>query len=316
MRNTLTVMNAKGGVGKSTLVLALAETFAAYHGKSVLVLDADAQASISHLLVQHHQLEAAQSAGRTIVDYLVGVVLKDSAPNWRDFLISDVSDIDDARSIALVPSDTQLTLFEREVSKGDHETRLRRAVGSWLADAAQAYDIVLIDSAPGLSVLTECFLREAHYYVSPTKPDYISTRGLKFLREFKQRDAEMGFAENLGVIINMKDLHSPEDDHFERWLREDPDNRCFQQVVPRASPLQATGFISPHPRSYWAKYPGETGDHLRQLAIEVLDRLTTAQANTLDGERVPDAEMGEEGIKRSEGKVKAMWATWKERRTL
>jgi chromosome partitioning protein len=307
-------MNAKGGVGKSTLVLALAETFAAYHGKSVLVIDADAQASISHLLVRHDPLEAAQSGGRTIVDYLVGAVLKDAAANWRDFVISDASDIDDARSISLVPSDTQLTLFEREVSKGDHEARLRRTVESWLAEAAESYDIVLIDSAPGLSVLTECFLREAHYYVSPTKPDYISTRGLKFLREFRQRDAEMGFAENLGVIINMKDQHALEDDHVERWLREDPEYRCFQQVIPRASPLQATGFVSPHPRSYWAKYPGETGDHLRRLATEVLDRLATAQATALDGERLPE-EMADQG-KPNEGKMKAMWSTWKERRTL
>jgi chromosome partitioning protein len=308
-------MNAKGGVGKSTLVLALAETFAAYHGKSVLVIDADAQASISHLLVRHDPLEAAQSGGRTIVDYLVGAVLKDAAPNWRDFVISDASDIDDARSVSLVPSDTQLTLFEREVSKGDHETRLRGTIESWLTEAAQTYDIVLIDSAPGLSVLTECFLREAHYYVSPTKPDYISTRGLKFLREFKQRDAEMGFAENLGVIINMKDPHAPEDDHVERWLREDPEHRCFQQVIPRAGPLQATGVVSPHPRSFWAKYPGETGDHLRRLAAEVLDRLATAQANALDGEQLPEAGMADQG-KRNEGKMKAMWATWKERRTL
>ena len=51
MRNTITVMNAKGGVGKSTLVLALAETLANDHGKKVLVIDSDAQASISHMLL-------------------------------------------------------------------------------------------------------------------------------------------------------------------------------------------------------------------------------------------------------------------------
>ena len=198
MRNTITVMNAKGGVGKSTLVLALAETLSACHDKDVLVIDADAQASVSHLLMRQPELEAAQSGGRTIVDYLTGAVLKESTASWREFVTPDVSDVDDARSIALMPSDTRLTLFEREVSKGDHEARLRGIIGACLAEAAQTYDIVLIDSAPGLSVLTECFLREADFYLSPTKPDYVSTRGLKFLHGFKQRNPEMGFAESSG----------------------------------------------------------------------------------------------------------------------
>ena len=311
MRNTITVMNAKGGVGKSTLVLALAETLSAYHDKDVLVIDADAQASVSHLLMRQAELEAAQSGGRTVVDYLAGAVLKGSTASWREFVTADVSDVDDARSIALMPSDTRLTLFEREVSKGDHETRLRSIVAACLAEVGQTYDIVLIDSAPGLSVLTECFLREADFYLSPTKPDYVSTRGLKFLHGFKQRNPELGFADSLGVIINIKDQHSPEDEHFDRWLRQDPEHRCFHQSIPQVTPLQATGCVSPRARSYLAKYPGDTGIHLRDLTLELLSRLTAPQGNV-----VAEAVTGERGAKRGEGMVKAMWASWKERRML
>ena len=137
MRNTITVMNAKGGVGKSTLVLALAETLSAFHSKRVLVIDSDAQASISHMLMPQQQLTALQDEGQTLVDYLIGAALKQSSPNWRHFVISDVSDVDDARSIDLLPSDTNLTLFEREVSKGEREAALRRTVGTCLGEASQ-----------------------------------------------------------------------------------------------------------------------------------------------------------------------------------
>jgi chromosome partitioning protein len=314
MRNTITVMNAKGGVGKSTLVLALAETLATYHRKSVLVVDADAQASVSYMLARQPVLETAQSGGRTIVDYLIGAVLKDSSPSWQEFVMPDVSDVDDARSISLIASDTDLTLFEREVSKGEHETRLRTAIRTLLAEAGQRYDIVLVDSAPGLSVLTECFLREADFYVSPTRPDYISTRGLGFLREFRERNPEMGFARNLGVIINMKDLLSQEDEQVDQWLRRDVEHRCFHESIPRVTPLQATGAISPQTRSYWAKYPGETGGYLRRLTHELLTRLANVRDAAIT-DTASSGEMAEEAGKRGEGKVRGMWATWVERRT-
>jgi chromosome partitioning protein len=304
MRNTITMMNTMGGKGKSTLLLALAETLATYHDKSILVIDADGQGSVSHLLTHQPQLEAAESGGRTIVDYLVGAVLKETMTNWRDFVITGVSDVDDARSIDLVPSNIALTLLDREISKGDHESRLRKTIGAWLAEAASTYDMVLIDSAPGLSVLSECFLREASFYISPTKPDFISTRGLAFLREFAERDPQTGIAENLGVIINMKDVHSAQDDQFDQWLRQEPGNRCFQQSIPRASALQATGLVSPHPRSYGAKYPGETGDQLRRLTLELVGRIGKA----MDTDRRVETHKPE----RKQGRIKAVWGSSKE----
>jgi chromosome partitioning protein len=278
MRNSITVMNAKGGVGKSTLVLALAETLSAFHNKRILVVDSDAQASISHMLMPQQQLTALQDEGQTLVDYLISAVLKQSSVNWRHFVISDVSDVDDARTIDLLPSDTNLTLFEREVSKGEREAALRRTIGTCLNEAAQTYDYVLIDSAPGLSVVTECWLRESALYISPTRPDYISTRGLAFLRKFRQRNPEMGFAELLGVIINMKDPQSSDDEQYDRWLRQNGENRCFKQAILRVTPLQSAAYYSPSPRSYWAKYPGQTGDTLRQLTDEFLRRVAESQA--------------------------------------
>ena len=277
MRNTITVMNAKGGVGKSTLILALAETLSAFHGKKILVIDSDAQASISHMLLPQRQLEALQEEGQTVVDYLIATVLKETSSDWRRYVISGVSDVDDARTIDLLPSDTNLTLFEREVSKGDRETHLRRTVGTCLREAQTIYDYVFVDSAPGLSVLTECWLREAAFYISPTRPDYISTRGLAFMRKFRQRNPEMGFAELLGVIVNMKDPQSSEDDQYDQWLRQDPDNRCFSRSILRVTPLQSAAYFSPSDRSYWAKYPGQTGDQLRYLTDEFLHRVSGVQ---------------------------------------
>ena len=104
--------------------------------------------------------------------------------SWKAFVLEGVSDVDDARSVDLLLGGGHLTLFEREVSKGDHEAGLRRTIRAFLAEARADYDLILIDSAPGLSILTECWLREADFCLSPAKPDYLSTRGLQFLQQF------------------------------------------------------------------------------------------------------------------------------------
>ena len=78
-------------------------------------------------------------------------------------------------------------------------------IGELLAGVRKVFDVVLIDCPPGLSVLTESWLREADFHISPTKADYVSVCGLEVFRRFKGLNPEMGFAENLGVIVNMKE---------------------------------------------------------------------------------------------------------------
>ena len=95
-------------------------------------------------------------------------------------------------------------------------------------------------------------------------------------RRFKGLNPEMGFAENLGVIVNMKDAYSSVDADYQRWLMENPDNLCFRQAVPRTSALQVAAQLSPVERSYVAKYPGESGVTVRAVAEELINRLTAA----------------------------------------
>jgi chromosome partitioning protein len=281
MRNSIAVMNTKGGVGKSTIVLTIAETLSVYHGKNVLVIDSDSQASVSAMLMSTASLRKLQSEGRTIVDYLVAAALKNEPVEWTEFVVGGVSDVDDARSVYLMPSDMQLTLLEREVSKESVHGRLRSSISGLLSRARIVFDIVLIDCPPGLSVLTESWLREADFHITPTKPDYVSVCGLDVFRRFRQLNPEMGFAENLGVVVNMKDKHSPADEDYHRWLADNADNRCFNQVLPLLNVLQHAAHYKETDRSFQAKYPGEIGSAIRALTEEIAARL--AEANSPAG---------------------------------
>ena len=118
MRNTIAVMNTKGGVGKSTLVLALAETLSAEHNKNVLVIDSDAQATVSNMLMTVNDLYRLQRDGLTIVDFLVTQVLREEEAKWSDFVIRDVSDIDYARSVYLMPSDMSVKSPRKALTVG------------------------------------------------------------------------------------------------------------------------------------------------------------------------------------------------------
>ncbi|MDX2259589.1 MAG: ParA family protein [Hyphomicrobiaceae bacterium] len=278
MRNTVAVMNTKGGVGKSTIVLALAETLSAEHGKNVLVIDSDAQATVSSMLMTVNDLFRLQTEGLTLVDFLVATVLRESPSNWSDFVVRNVSDVDDARSVYLVPSDMQLTLFEREVSKVALHSKLRKTIANTLDSLRPVFDVILIDCPPGLSILTECWLREADFHISPTKADYVSVCGLEVFRRFKSLNPEMGFADNLGVLINMREASSATEEEYVKWLRASPENNTFEAVIPRVAALQDAARFHSQFRSFGAKYPGQVGAMIRQLAGEVLTRLATAPA--------------------------------------
>jgi len=274
MGQSIAVMNTKGGVGKSTVVMAIAETLSAYHGKNVLVIDSDSQTSISSMLMHISSWEHMERQNKTLVDYLMNMVLGPATANWKDFIASGVSDVEDSRSVYLIPSHMELSLFEREVSAQKREIDLRATVRSLLAETTRMFDVVIIDCPPGLSLLTECWLREVQYFIPPTKPDYLAVRGLSILKKFREQYSDQGFAELLGVLINLKDGRIASEEDWHAQLRADPENRCFSGHIPRRAYIQRAADFEIGKRTYIAKYPGDAGQSVRGVTLEILSRLS------------------------------------------
>ncbi len=129
-------------------------------------------------------------------------------------------------------------------------------------------------------MLTETWLREADFHVSPTKADYASICGLDVFRRFQTLNPEMGFAENLGVVVNMIDPNAETDRNYRTWLAENASNRCFNDAIPRLAQLQHAVHFRPEGRTYVAKYPGAAGHTMRALTAELLARLAAGQTVT------------------------------------
>ncbi len=273
---SIAIMNAKGGVGKSTLTMALAETLAVDHGKSSLLIDADGQMSLSLMMAPGKVLSERREANLTLVGYFAQVVLEHKAVEWPQFVCRDVSDVDDVEGVFLIPGDMDLPLLEREIAAAGRFGALRDAARHILREANRYVDVVLVDCAPGISVMTETWLRECDQHLVPVKPDFLAVSGLEYLRRFRSRNPEMGFAEHLGIVINMQEPLSAEDKIMAAHLREDASLKCFEAAVPTASHIQKAALYSREPRSYVSKYAGDAGRAMRAITLELLERGSVA----------------------------------------
>lgn len=271
--DSIAIMNAKGGVGKSTLSLALAETLSAFHDKKILLVDADGQATLTMMVTSITSANAAKDSWQTIAGWLESHTIGDRQTTWQQCIMQGVGDVDDADSISLMPGDMDLTLLEREIASSGATNGLRYACRQLLQEAEDFFDLVIVDCAPGISIVTESWLRECDYHLIPLKPDILAVGGMQYLKRFRERDSHLGFAEHLGVAITMMQGASETDRIIYNAINENSHWACFRKAIPMILHIQKAALYRSEGRSYPGKYPGEAGKAFRGLAEEILLRL-------------------------------------------
>ncbi|MFY1636303.1 ParA family protein [Solwaraspora sp. WMMB335] len=194
----VSVINYKGGVGKTTVTANIGAELA-YRGHKVLLIDLDPQASLTFSFLDPSQWERELADDRTILQWF-GTVLNDggTAPLDRyviaPTMVNDIISEHSAGRLDLVPSHLMLTDADLDFaadlggSRFQHGSPrflpLHRALASALAAPAfEAYQVVLIDCPPNFTMVTRTGIVASDHILIPARPDYLSTLGIDYLRK-------------------------------------------------------------------------------------------------------------------------------------
>jgi len=211
-----TLVNQKGGVGKTTTAINLG-AYLAYYGQRVLLVDLDPQANATSCL----KIDKNSVRGGTY-DTLI-----DTTPA-ANFILHNPR-----LKLSLLPSSTALAGAEVElVTEMARESRLKKA----LAPIVDRFDYVLVDCPPSLGLLTLNGLVAARDgIIIPVQCEYLALEGLSQLNQTLRRVRNALFPELKlrGVVLTMFDARTNlANDVVNEVQRFFPD-QVFQSIIPR-----------------------------------------------------------------------------------
>ena len=277
---TVSVVNMKGGVGKSTTVASLAETLAS-EGLRVLVIDLDPQSNVSMMLAGQDRWVELRQANRTIDEYFNQYVYGGEPRFFREFVANRVSDIAGGPALDLLISTPEFRYIERHalekwVSQGfdirQLNTRFSRLTHSAIENVADSYDLVLFDCPPGISMFAEAAIELSEFIVIPTIPDYVSRLGIFAFRKRALRSMEQRrFTDDriYTLITKYEDGNSLH--QSEAALLKDQFN-VFETRIPQAEQIARAAEWSDHKRTLEQKY-GDAAAVIRRFAGEFRERV-------------------------------------------
>ena len=206
---SISVINMKGGVGKTTISVLLAKVAAERYNLNVLAVDLDPQANMSQSLMRQEYNKFVNDRKPSIVEIFDGFQPSSGGGSSPSPLIMDSVAVNinsyshgegKQGSLRLLPS-----RFDFSDNLKDVVNVNRKVLANVVANHFQDVDIIFIDCAPTESLLTEVAYHASGYVLVPVKLEYFSTIGFPLLK--KSLDDFQGHhgghkIEVCGIVIN------------------------------------------------------------------------------------------------------------------
>ena len=180
---TVSVINYKGGVGKTTVTANLAAEMA-HRGKKVLVIDLDPQTNLTFCFMTPEEWQLYYEKDKTIKSWFNAILRdKPNKPHFKDLTVKKCGIDIICSHLGLIEIDVHLAAglgatFHQPWKYINTYSYIKRE----LSTLSDVYDIVLLDCPPNFSTVTRNALVASDYYVIPAKMDYLSTLGINQLR--------------------------------------------------------------------------------------------------------------------------------------
>ena len=216
----ISVINKKGGVGKTTTVINLAAGLAQKE-KKILIIDLDPQGNATTGL----GLSNLENSGETIYGVLNG-----------SKSISEVIKKTNFKNLDIVTSNVDLSGLEVETA-GDSRRAfiLKGELTAYLNDSRGQYDYILIDCPPSLSLLTVMALVSSHSLVVPLQTEFFALEGLTQLMKTIER-IKVSLNPELkirGILLTMYDKRNKLSTQVEKEARDFFNDKVYITVIPR-----------------------------------------------------------------------------------
>lgn len=227
-KNIIAFANMKGGVAKTTLCANLAYTLSKQFNKKILLIDMDPQYNLTSLFINEEKLKKEYIDKGISIHALFesGLSILNNDKEKKEIIVKT----DRHENLYIIPGTIELFRIAEEAQV---VTLLKAYINKNKIN--EKFDFIFIDCPPTPGKYLSTALKASDFYLTPIKPDYLSSTGIaihnEVINRFNETYRENDNVDFLGLVFTMVDQNTNHHKSIMEKLKSDYSNKIFKNHI-------------------------------------------------------------------------------------